>query len=248
MKIGITERGDAAIDFSWIEKMNSVDGAILITKNIASEQFQTAVATNIFNGKNNAIIHATITGYGGTDLEPNVPKPEITIAALNSFAAQYSRGHFVLRVDPIIPTNEGTAVAMDIIRAVNIKRVRISFIDQYAHVRDRFNTRMIVPLPWNTFHAPEMWRLKSLMSLSTSFPDRLFEMCGEEPLNLVSPLENVTQLGCVSTKDAELMGLPMFHSLSAGYQRANCRCLSCKTELLSNKQQCPHGCVYCYWR
>lgn len=28
---GITESGDAAIDYSWIKKRDSVDGAILIT-------------------------------------------------------------------------------------------------------------------------------------------------------------------------------------------------------------------------
>ena len=33
--IGITERGDAAIDYSWIRKLDSVDGAILITKNVS---------------------------------------------------------------------------------------------------------------------------------------------------------------------------------------------------------------------
>ena len=39
MKIGITERGDAGLDFTWYNavKTNKVDGAVLITKNITSE-------------------------------------------------------------------------------------------------------------------------------------------------------------------------------------------------------------------
>ena len=32
MKIGITERGDAGLNFDWRDKLPSVDGAVLITK------------------------------------------------------------------------------------------------------------------------------------------------------------------------------------------------------------------------
>ena len=34
MNIGITERGDPSIDFSWVEQMEKMDGVILITKNL----------------------------------------------------------------------------------------------------------------------------------------------------------------------------------------------------------------------
>ena len=34
LKIGITEAGDPAFDYSWVEKMNDMDMGILITKNI----------------------------------------------------------------------------------------------------------------------------------------------------------------------------------------------------------------------
>lgn len=34
-KIGITEAGDAGVDLSWVDKMGSVDGAVLITKCIS---------------------------------------------------------------------------------------------------------------------------------------------------------------------------------------------------------------------
>ena len=36
-KIGITEAGDAGIDRSWANRLDEVDGAILITKNAALE-------------------------------------------------------------------------------------------------------------------------------------------------------------------------------------------------------------------
>ena len=46
MYIGITERGDAGIDFSWVKQLQTnpaFQGAILITKN-CNEQFQKEIS------------------------------------------------------------------------------------------------------------------------------------------------------------------------------------------------------------
>ena len=43
MKIGITERGDASIDYQWKGKLPSVDGAILITKNLTDQFIDTVI-------------------------------------------------------------------------------------------------------------------------------------------------------------------------------------------------------------
>lgn len=79
MKIGITERGDAGLDFTWYEKLKKkgfygfyYDGAILITKD-ANPQFQQKVFALLEQGFKNIIIHFTCTGWGGTAMEPNVP-------------------------------------------------------------------------------------------------------------------------------------------------------------------------------
>lgn len=42
MRIGITEHGDAGINLAWLSKIDSVDGMILITKNL-TEQFAESV-------------------------------------------------------------------------------------------------------------------------------------------------------------------------------------------------------------
>lgn len=34
-KIGITEAGDAGLDLSWVNKLDTVDGAVVITKCIS---------------------------------------------------------------------------------------------------------------------------------------------------------------------------------------------------------------------
>ena len=54
--------------------------------------------------------------------------------------------------------------------------------------------------------------------------------------------------GCVSEKDLEILGVEKIPNLSMGGPRPGCKCLAIKRELLTNKKQCPHGCLYCYWR
>ena len=73
MRIGITERGDAGLDLSWLKKTDACDGMVLITKN-ANDRFAGAVME--LRAKNfPCVVHATCTEWGGTRLEPFVPRP-----------------------------------------------------------------------------------------------------------------------------------------------------------------------------
>lgn len=56
-KIGITERGDAGLDLSWASKLDTVDGAVVITKCL-SPACRDALLTN----KEKLILHATQIG------------------------------------------------------------------------------------------------------------------------------------------------------------------------------------------
>ena len=72
VQIGITERGDAALNTGWKKWVENGQPAILITKNVIK-----LIEENkqlLLNG--NVIIHATITGLGGTQFEPHVPNYE----------------------------------------------------------------------------------------------------------------------------------------------------------------------------
>ena len=63
IRIGITERGDGGLDYvTWERNLPSVDGAIIITKNLTHQGFRDAMLRN----KDKLILHATITGYGQT--------------------------------------------------------------------------------------------------------------------------------------------------------------------------------------
>ena len=82
MKIGITERGDAGINLAWVAKINQVDGLVLITKNI-TETFALNVL-DLYSKGYKIIVHCTCTGYGHSELEPNVPDYKTQLNSLKN--------------------------------------------------------------------------------------------------------------------------------------------------------------------
>jgi len=221
MKIGITERGDAALDQTWRTAQCDVDFLILITKN----------PSRLGSIPSNAIVHCTITGYGGGIIEPGVPPPEISLRAYNDIFDAIGPQRTVLRIDPIIPTVKGIQKALSIFRQSR-GRVRISFIDAYPHVQARFKAAGLPPLPTNgQLHFP----LSVRQQTAAKFPNA--EICGEPGMPCT---------GCVSQKDLDAFGIAASNKLKG--QRPACACLAAKTELLSKRSQCAHKCLYCYWR
>jgi len=223
MRIGITERGDAALSIQeWQSNIKTCDGAILITKNLTDE-FINAVQDV------NCIVHATVTGWGGSAIEPNVPTWQESLLQYNKLRKVIPHERIVLRIDPIIPTKEGIARALNIKDRFKHDRLRISFLDLYPHVKKRFTEASLKPPAYN-FHAP----LTQRKQIAILFPGA--EICGEPEMNCT---------GCISKKDLKTLGLTA--ELKIGSQRNACRCLAVKQELLSNRGQCAHGCLYCYW-
>lgn len=248
-KIGVTEAGDAGIDLSWVNKLDEVDGAVVITKNISA-----AFSDAVFENRGRLIIHATITGYGGTILEPNVPNPQENFDALQSLLQRgFPREHMVIRIDPIIPTVKGIQVAFDVFKKAidnGYSRFRVSIIDMYPHVRERFRAAGL-PRPYSDigFHpSPDQVKAVDEMLIGAFAyygarnPMPKIECCAEPGL------ENALHCGCVSFYDLHLLGLDAAEDDHTGYQRPNCMCYSGKQELLENKKRCPHGCLYCYWK
>lgn len=136
-KIGVTEAGDAGVDLSWEEKLDDVDAAVLITKCVSPDFFDATL-----RHKDKLIIHTTVTGYGHSILEPNVPTlyEEFT-AIMELVKAGFPMSRIVVRVDPIIPTEKGLSVAYHTLISfmeMGFQRYRVSVIDMYPHARSRF--------------------------------------------------------------------------------------------------------------
>lgn len=229
VRIGITERGDAGLDFAWINKNVSFDGMILITKHLSHGFIEQAARVN-------AIVHATITGHGSTVYEPRVPPIFLSKQLFKKLVDKIGPEKVVLRIDPIIPTDSGIAKAIHVYQELyenmgKKTRVRISFMDNFEHVKQRFIKVGLKPLDYY-FHAPVELREK----IASYFPDA--EICGEPGMKCV---------GCVSENDLKILNIKG-ESKIGGWQREDCKCLACKIEMLDNKRQCRSGCIYCYWK
>jgi DNA repair photolyase len=232
VRIGITEKGDAGLDYAWMNKVNNFDGMILITKHLSYAFIDRVVKTN-------SVVHATITGHGGTIYEPNVPPLLISKQYFHKLVEKIGPERVVLRIDPIIPTDSGIAKAIFVYQQLHENmdkktRVIISFLDNYSHVKDRFTEVGLQPLDY-FFHSSLELRQK----IASYFPDA--QLCGEPGFDCV---------GCVSKKDLEIFGIEILETEPkiGGFQREECRCLAYKVEMLDKKMPCKSACLYCYWK
>lgn len=249
---GITENGDASMNYDWESEIHNMDGAILITKKL-TPTFKNKVIEYMFKP---FIIHVSCTGYGGTKLEPNLPKYQTTIDEIYNLIhyASFPANRIVLRIDPIIPTEKGINIFTNIVRYARekipaVNRIRVSVMDMYPHVRKRFE-KAGLPCPYgNSFQATDSMfkNLNSrIESLKNEFPELSFESCCETKLPAAIPT------GCVSARDYETLGLEKPEESKKG-QRKNCLCLGEKNDMLKFKYNATgynhcYGCLYCYWK
>jgi len=240
-KIGVTERGDAAVHLSeWIGKINDMDAVIAITKGITTELAECLLRPGI---KEKAILHATITGYGGTVLEPGAPVLAESHARINELIRNgFPAKQIVLRIDPIIPTDKGLALVESILRMfqnTGITRVRFSFLQYYRHADARFKS---AGLSWPTITQEQKDRCFLLFAHFAHI--YTFQSCaGAIPFKWSHVAK---QTGCVSDEDIDILGLTA-QLQGSSHQRPACLCSSAKTELVTHRKPCKHGCKYCYW-
>ena len=243
---GTTEKSDPSFHLDIFDRL--YEGNLIITKCLTDEMID-----KLIENKEKCILHMTCTGYGSTRIEPNVPLPEWTHEQIlklieNGFPLE----QIVLRVDPIIPTEKGINRALSVIelfKDTGIKRVRISFLDMYYHVKNRFHENNI-KLPYFDFHAPEEMRVSAYIKVKELCDNygMALEMCGEVPLTINE--ETIKTTPCLSQKDVDILGLTdkivLVENDSA---RTNCGCAKNKTDLISGiPHQCSNACKYCFWK
>jgi len=225
LNFGITERGDAGLNQSWKKVVHQYDGVVLITK-----------APHLIDSiPDNVILHCTITGYGGSFLEPNVSNVDVTLKAYHKLVNFYGGERIILRIDPIISFGNNDLLNLTYAVAREAKgRVRISFLDLYPHVKERLS-KFDIDLSKNPFHDSLSNRLKIWQYMGKP------EICGEP---------NMETSGCISIRDLEALNIKHKYNpfVTFNKQRKTCECIVAKKELFSNRSPCYHNCVYCYWK
>lgn len=239
-RIGTTEAGEIAYNLDAFDRLYK--GNIIITKRLTDKLIE-----KLIEYKDKIILHLTVTGMGSTRIEPFVPSPQATLGKLQKLIdGGFPTDHIVLRVDPIVPTIKGLNAATSVLRlfrGLGIKRVRISFLDNYKHVRERFK-EIGVELYNGEFHAPLKERLKCLTAIKYCA-----EECGYESVEVCGE-PGIKSIPCLSQKDIDILGLTDEIVLEGSKgQRNSCYCPSNKKELLKIKpHKCNNGCLYCYWK
>jgi DNA repair photolyase len=244
LKVGITEYIDASINTSWQKwALEKREPTILITKNVKKllEDFPG------IENQNNILVHATITGYGGSIFEPGVPKP----AELLEYLKTKSLERIILRIDPIIPIITFVLQSKNVYdtgEKLGFKRFRVSIMDLYPFVLKRFEKYPLIKhklkdiYNWDMthslgedkeymHHAPFNLRQEILKG----FPKA--EICGEPGFQCQ---------GCISKKDLEMFGIKPDSRYPKCEQREFCSCLGVKKEFGALKEECPYHCIYCY--
>ena len=237
--IGITETSDPSFHLELFD--NLYEGNIIITKRLTDK-----LNEKLIDNKEKCILHFTVTGLGGSKVEPFVPTVE---QSYKKFCQLIDGGfpieQVVLRIDPIIPTDKGIETALSVVETFKdcgIKRVRFSVLDMYKHVKERFEENGF-PIPYHTFHAPLSVRKGIADKLSELGEKYGFEVeaCGEPGIESVS---------CLSQKDIDILGLTDKIKLEGNKeQRETCNCPANKHQLIKAKpSRCQNNCVYCYWK
>ena len=233
-QVGITERGDAALDISWVSWVKDDKPAILITKD--PEKLHSILHGYNVEGKN-IIVHCGITGRGGTIVEPHVPSMETSLIAYRRLIEKIGKERVVLRLDPVFPSEKGFRCTAKVVNQHKDTRIRLAFLQSYPHVKKRFVDTGLTPPPYK-FYASIEKRIDIHRRLE-EIAGKKIEVCGEPGFDCT---------GCISIADLEIFGIWDKATTKTGKQRKHCQCLAMKTELLNRKKQCNHKCLYCYWK
>ena len=129
-RIGVTESGEIAFNLEAFDRLYK--GNLIITKRLTEK-----VIEKLVEHQDKIILHLTVTGMGGSRIEPFVPRAVDTHKMLvKLLEAGFPVSHVVLRVDPIVPTERGMETALDVIAAFG----------GHAHIDYSFNTPGGIPV------------------------------------------------------------------------------------------------------
>jgi len=220
--IGITEKADPTVNKRWLDWVKAGKPAVLVTK-------MPRLLLPMVSSKDNVIVHCTITGLGGTLVEPNIDSAEVSLRYYHEFCRFLGADRVVLRIDPIVYVDDFRG-ALKSLAAEAEGAVRISFVDMYPHVRRRFEVAGLV-VPQDSFHMGYALRREVYEALGRP------EVCAEPGL---------PNIPCVGVKACRVLDVEP--SQVRGGQRRDCGCLSNKVELCYPPPKCTYGCLYCYWR
>jgi hypothetical protein len=205
------------------------------------------VPVDFFRDNPRVALGLTITGWGGTWLEPGVIAPEAMVAHFNTLAEAVGRERLRLRVDPGVPTAEGCRRAVEVLTGIVAPVRTITSIIQLYKGQDTLFDRLGIERSRYTLRSgraiyPDAelaaWWLRELLQARPDFAGCV-SFCG-----MPYQVEGAEHTGCVDDELLRAIGVTSFKRIAPGRQRPGCRCVITKRQALSGP--CTHGCLYCY--
>ncbi len=195
--------------------------------------------------------HFTITGLGGSFIEPGVPPPETALAQLEALVEMAGRPERVsLRFDPVVFWEERGKRLTNLTffenlapraASLGIKTVRFSFAQWYAKAKRRAarrGFRYVDPPAEDSLKAA-----RRLVGTARQQGISLFS-CSQD---FLAEVPDIQPSSCIDGRLLQALhpsGEPV-SLLKDKTQRPECRCTQ-SVDIGSYTQSCPHSCLYCY--
>lgn len=185
-------------------------------------------------------LQLTVTGLGGTPVEPGVPSPAEVWRAADGLVAAGVRPELVgWRLDPVIPSLTARSVTIeqaDRARDLGISRCTISFVTAYGSVKSFWSD-------WQKYEAGRERQVEVVKGISQVMQERGIELYGCAQPHLSQWLRPAR---CIDGPYYEAVTGFSFQSDKDSFQRKACGCTV--SHDIGAYRQCPHGCLYCYAR
>ena len=205
---------------------------------------------NLVEKYSQVYLHFTITGFGGTLIEPAIPEPYAALSQIKSLVKIFGEERIALRFDPIMFFKEENKLKtnfdffpyiVEIADKFRIKKIIFSFIQYYPTVikrLQRVGVEFIDP--------PKNKKLslarKLAKQIKNSYP-KLYS-CSQDFLTEVKGIEKSRCIDAEYFSKIHPLGWKIEHKKDKG-QRKECGCSQSK-DIGSYSMNCPRPCLYCY--
>lgn len=251
-EIGINRKADASTDMSIFTKLKPIFN-VLITRDLSSQLFY----NNLLKYKAKIILHVIVTGFGATPMEPYTPHPRFTFLRLNQLIRDgFPKEQIVLRIDPVIPNKMGLEafeLVLNIFQRLKIKRCRYKLFLCNDKILLRQNWQYLnihgFPNPYyneienKVYKSASKYHRKLVNDIIEKYSSIYdFESCDRDDI-----FNTEHQLGCVSFKDLNVLGINEVDLLPNYKNKKNCLCPVNVVELIDIKtnKQCALKCLHC---
>lgn len=196
-------------------------------------------------------LHFTVTGLGGTAVEPGVPAwPEALRQTSELTALAGDPRRVSVRFDPVVfwevdgETRSNIGLFADVTgaaAAAGVTDIRISFAQWYGKAVRRAESRgfrfLDPPVSVQRERALELAAIAAAKGLA-------LHACCQPQLEGVPGIRPSSCIDGALLESLHPLGEPVSQRKDRG-QRASCLCTESR-DIGSYAQACPHGCVYCY--